>query len=158
MRLRSRLGRHGTMTPAANALCALPHAQGYRAKAQSIRMCWLGATQPTHHDGDGDVQTVATLSWWPAPGPCLGWRRRRAALRRCARGSSAQAAPSRTVATRWDQRRPRHHTVHLVEELALGRSLRRQFQHKVGLPHGSDPRYRFSTRQAHSGVNFADVN
>lgn len=65
------------MTWATNALCALTHAQGYRAKVQSIRMCWLGATQPTHHDGDGDVQTVATLSWWPAPGPCLGWRRRK---------------------------------------------------------------------------------
>ncbi len=86
-----KLSRHDAMTWAAKALCALPHAQGDRAKASSLHVCTLGATGQPHRDGADDTQAVATLSSWPAPWTCPEWRRRREALRRCVRRSSAQA-------------------------------------------------------------------
>ena len=72
---------HATMTRSANALCSLLHAQGDRAKAQSIRVCRLGATQPSHRDGDGDMQPAvarAQTKKSPSRGRARsGWRRRR---------------------------------------------------------------------------------
>ena len=61
---------------------------------------------------------------------------------------------------RADQRHqfgPRHHPVHLVQELALARSLGRQVQAQISLLHGSRRRSSHASGEAQIGPSYADL-